>query len=244
MPRAAELAAALEAQRRFAAAAAHELRTPLAQQRALVEVALADPHADVAALREMGSRVVAACVEQEQLLEALLALSRGAHRPGRREPVDLAAVAAVVLEGLNVDGIASVVSLRPARTSGDPVLIERLVANLVSNAVRHNAPDGWFELVTRTVSGEAVLAVANTGPLVPAAELDRLFRPFQRLDEAARDGIGLGLSIVEAIADAHGASLSVRPRPEGGLDVEVAFPPVGGARATKRISSASSANVR
>jgi signal transduction histidine kinase len=119
-------------------------------------------------------------------------------------------------------------TLEPAETSGDPRLAERLVANLVDNALRHNTPHGRIDVTTSSRKGRAVLAVSNTGPSVPAAELERLLQPFQRLGADRTDhgdGTGLGLSIVAAIATAHGATLTTRTQPGGGLDIEVGFPP-------------------
>jgi signal transduction histidine kinase len=119
-----------------------------------------------------------------------------------------------------------VVVLEPGWTTGDPGLLERLAANLVSNAVRHNIIGGRIEVATRTVSGRAVLAIANTGPLIHAGEVERLFQPFQRLKSnpvTFSDGVGLGLAIVEAIADAHSALVTARTRAGGGLEIDVSF---------------------
>ena len=119
--------------------------------------------------------------------------------------------------------------LEPARTAGDPDLLERLIANLISNAIRHNVVGGRIQVTTRTEAGHAVLAVANTGPLVPAVELGRLFQPFQRLNQNPRglhDGVGLGLAIVDTIAAAHSARVIARARVGGGLRINVAFPAV------------------
>ena len=145
----------------------------------------------------------------------------------RCEPVDLAAGAAQALRAHDLSGLERVVVLEPARTPGDPDLLERLAANLVSNAIRHNIAGGRIEVTTRTRSGRAHLIVANTGPLVPAAELQRLFEPFQRVDSNSRpssDGVGLGLAIVQAIADAHDATVAAQAQPGGGLGIDVAFP--------------------
>ena len=115
----------------------------------------------------------------------------------------------------------------PAPLDGDPLLVERLVANLVTNAVRHNVPGGRVEVSTGVQDGEAVLSVTNTGPLIPPTDVDRLFQPFQRLDRRRanhKDGHGLGLSIVRAIATAHHATITAHPMPDGGLSVSVTFP--------------------
>jgi signal transduction histidine kinase len=192
---------------RFAAFAAHELRAPVALQRALVEVTLADPGADAAALREMGERVLAACEHQQRLIDALLDLARGRRRLRRRESVDLAAITGEALRAHDLSGFDTVVALEPARTTGDPDLLARLGANLVSNAVRHNVVGGRIEVATRAEPGLAVISVANTGS------------PFR-----AADGAGLGLVIVHAIADAHDAVVTAQPRPDGGLRIEIRFP--------------------
>ena len=215
--------ARLKSGERFTACVAHELRTPLATQRALLELALADPHADVGSWREVGEGVLRACLEQERLLEACLALARSRGGQRRCEPIDLAAVAADALRAHDLSGLERVVVLERARTSGDPELLGRLAANLVSNAVRHNVVGGWIEVTTRAGSGRAHLVVANSGPLVPAGELQRLFQPFQRLNSHSGDGVGLGLAIVQAIADAHGAFTTARTRAGGGLGIDVAF---------------------
>jgi signal transduction histidine kinase len=202
----------------FAACVAHELRGPLTTQRALLELALADPDTDAATWRELGEDVLAACREQERLLAACLALAGG---PQRREPVDLAALAGAALQAHGRGSLTTVATLEPARTAGDPGLVERLVANLVSNAVRHNVPDGRIEVATRTGSGLAFLSVANTGPLVPAAQVHGLFQPFRRL---SGEGVGVGLAIVQAIADAQDATVTARARSGGGLGIDVVFP--------------------
>jgi signal transduction histidine kinase len=214
-----------EAQR-VLAYAAHELRTPLATQRALLELALADPAADVAAWREIGADVLRACRQQERVLEACLTLARSRNALERCEPVDLAEVAAEVLSARGPDGLGSVVVLEPARTVGDPGLVERLAANLVSNATRHNVAGGRIEVATRTDARCAHLTVSNTGPCIPADEVDGLFEPFRRLvrGAGANQGVGLGLAIVHAIADAHDATVTAHARPGGGLGVDVAFP--------------------
>jgi signal transduction histidine kinase len=210
-----------------AAYVAHELRTPLATQHLLLELALADSNTDAAAWRAIGEDVLRACRQQERLLESCVALARSQDGLKRCEPVDLAAIAAEALRAHDLDELERVVVLEQAPTSGDPDLIERLAANLVSNAIRHNIPGGRIEVETRAESGRAVLSVANTGPLIPADELQRLFQPFQQLNANPRtfsDGVGLGLAIVHAIADAHKARLTARARTRGGLAIDVAFP--------------------
>lgn len=227
---------ALDAQRRFVANASHELRGPLTLERAAIEVALADPEASTQSLRSAFERVLAVTKQQERLLEALLTLARGQAGLDRPEPFDLAAVTDEVLlarhaqvrrRKLRVD-----VALDPTPALGDPRLAERLVSNLVDNAIGHNLPAGWVQIQTTSRAGRAQLSVANSGPAVPPLEIDRLLRPFQRLGAdrtGHREGHGLGLSIVAAVAAAHHADLRVRARPDGGLEVVVCFPQPDGA---------------
>jgi signal transduction histidine kinase len=216
-------------QERFAAYVAHELRIPLATQRALLELALTDPLADTASWRDVARDVLDGCLQQERLLEACLTLARSRSGLPSVEPVDLAEVAHEALRTHDLSELESVVALEPAGICGDPVLVERLAANLVSNAIRHNVPDGRVEVATRAQAGGAFLVVANTGPLIPAAELHRLFEPFHRLDSHVRcssDGVGLGLPIVQAIVGAHNANLTAEALSGGGLEVVVRFPAV------------------
>ena len=230
----ARLEASFAAQRQFVANASHELRTPLALQRTLVQVALADPDADAESLRAAHQRVLASGAHQERILEALLTLSRGQAGLDKCEPFDLATLAGHVLGSRQPDAqdrqLAIHSALAPALASGDPRLAERLIANLTDNALRHNVPGGYIEIVTGTKNSCAVLSVINTGPVIPAAAVDRLLQPFQRLGTertSHSDGLGLGLSIVQAIAQAHGAALTIRPQPGGGLQAEVSFPQPG-----------------
>ena len=227
----ARLEASFAAQRQFAANASHELRTPLAWQRTLVQVALADPDADFESLRAACERVLASGAHQERILEALLTLSRGQAGLDKREPFDLATLAGHVLRsrqpGAQDRQLTIHSALAPARATGDPRLAERLIANLADNALAHNVPGGHVEVVTGTRNASAVLSVINTGPVIPAAAVDRLLQPFQRLaaDRTGHgEGLGLGLSIVQAITQAHGATLTIRPQPSGGLHAEVSFP--------------------
>jgi signal transduction histidine kinase len=214
---------------RFAAYLAHELRTPLATQRALLELTLADPLSNRASWREVARDVLDACHQQERLLEACLTLARSRGGLLHRDRIDLSTIAYEALRTHDRSGVACLSELEPAVLRGDPVLVERLVANLVSNAIRYNLAGGRMEVATRTTGGRAVLVVANTGPIIPAMEIRRLFQPFYRLDThrpGAGDGIGLGLPIVQAIADAHDASVTAEALSAGGLRLEVRFPAV------------------
>jgi signal transduction histidine kinase len=227
----ARLEAAFTAQRRFIANAAHELRTPLARQRVISQVALADPNTTIESLRAAHERVLASGAQQHQLINALLTLARGQAGLDKHEPFDLAGLACQVLADFQPEAqrqnLTLHAALSPAPTAGSPRLAKHLAANLIDNALRHNLPGGHVEVSTQTKGSRAVLTVANTGPVVPAAAIDQLFQPFQRLtaDRTSRgDGHGLGLSIVQAIADAHHATITACPQPEGGLSIEVTFP--------------------
>jgi signal transduction histidine kinase len=228
----ARLELSFTAQRQFVANASHELRTPLARQRTLVEVALRDPDATVGSLQQTMQRVLATGEEQERLIEALLTLARGQRGLDRREPLDLAAVTGAAVSATEAEaagrGIRVNASLGSAPALGDQRLAERLAANLMDNAVRHNVSGGWVKAATGTRSGRSVLSVSNTGPVIPPDQVERLFQPFGRLEATrlSRDGLGLGLSIVTAIAAAHDADLRARPLPGGGLEVEIHFPQV------------------
>jgi signal transduction histidine kinase len=225
------LDASFESQRHFVANASHELRTPLTVERTLIQVALADPSASADSLRAACEKVLASGKQQEHLIEALLTLASSEQGLDRRETFDLAELAEKVLLArhsiVDRQGLRVVSKLAPSCSSGDPTLVERLVANLVDNALRYNIAGGCVNIVTGTIAGRAFVMVHNTGTLVPAGEVERLFQPFQRLSNGrARhsNGNGLGLSIVEAIAKAHSAVITARARSEGGLEIEVSFP--------------------
>jgi signal transduction histidine kinase len=230
----ARLEASFQAQRHFVANASHELRTPLTAERTLLQVALADPEADAASLRDACEQVLALGMRTERLIDGLLTLATGERGIERRESLDLAGLAARVVETLGEAAAGRDVRLEaklgPAPATGDPRLAESMIANLADNALRYNVPGGWAEVSTATRDGRSVVSVRNAGPPVPPEGVDRLFQPFQRMgtERAQRsEGHGLGLAIVRAIADAHGASVTARAREGGGLDIAVAFPAAG-----------------
>lgn len=222
------LEASFESQRHFVANASHELRTPLAGQRTLLQVALADPGASTEDLRAACEEALQLGEQQERLIDSLLTLATSERGVEQREPFDLGKLAETVLLGRRQEaerrGIHIDAALDRAPAVGDPRLVESLVANLLDNALRHNMTGGKIEITTTSVEGAGSMAVSNTGPAVPPDEVERLFQPFQQIgSERVRHagGHGLGLAIVRAIAQAHGAKITARARPDGGLDVEV-----------------------
>jgi signal transduction histidine kinase len=228
----ARLAAAFEAQRRFVANASHELRTPLTAQRAAVDVALADPHPTVDSLRTMAKRIRRGTQQHEHLIASLLTLAHSERGIERYQVVDLGDVLRGILVAETKD-LQLTCELRAAPVRGDPVLLERLAANLIDNAVRHNTPGGWIhvrtwldgEVGSGGVINTAVLHVANSGPVIPAEVGQTLFEPFRRMARTAdNQGHGLGLSIVAAITVAHHGTCRAWPRPDGGLDITVTLP--------------------
>ncbi|MFD9004674.1 sensor histidine kinase [Streptomyces sp. NPDC059582] len=222
---------AFTAQQRFVGNASHELRTPLAITRTLLEVHLSDPTAPVE-LQQLGKTLLATNERSEQLVEGLLLLARSDNQVVERKPVDLAEVAEQAADQVRAEADAKGVEIRgeqkPAVVQGNGVLLERIALNLVQNAVRYNIPEGgWVEVTTEVQHGQAVLIVSNTGPVVPAYEIDNLFEPFRRLrtERTGSDkGVGLGLSIARSVARAHGGHISAQPREGGGLVMRVTLP--------------------
>jgi signal transduction histidine kinase len=219
------LQAAFEGQQRFIANASHELRTPLAAMRASVDVVLGDPETTPGDLRGMAADIRAEVDHAEHVIGALLILARNERGLTVREEVDLATAAEDVLDAARLGDRRVHATLLPAVISGDPVLAERLVANLVDNAVRYNIAGGDIWISTRTTVAGSELTVANTGPPISQADAGRIFQPFQRLaDRTSQDGFGLGLAIVASIAAIHGGTVTARPRDDGGLCVTVDIP--------------------
>jgi signal transduction histidine kinase len=222
----APMARAFEAQERFVANASHELRSPLTVIRTEAEVALADPGAEPGELREMGEVVIEAADRMDRLLDGLMELARGSRAVAQGETVDLAAIAgAPAGRTASTRDVAVHWDLAPARTRGDARLLERLATNLIDNGLRYNHAGGHVDVHTREAGGWALLRVSNSGPRVEPGGVARLLEPFERGGRAADGrGAGLGLSIVRAIAEAHGGRVTLRAREAGGLDVQVALP--------------------
>ncbi|MCX4863924.1 ATP-binding protein [Streptomyces sp. NBC_00825] len=222
---------AFTAQQRFVGNASHELRTPLAINRTLLEVHLSDPQAPPE-LKQLGKTLLATNERSEQLVEGLLLLARSDNQIVERKPVDLEEVASRAIDQTRGEAEERGVEIRgeraPAVVQGNGVLLERIALNLVQNAVRYNVPEaGWVEVTTELQGGQAVLVVSNTGPVVPAYEIDNLFEPFRRLrtERTGSDkGVGLGLSIARSVARAHGGRIIAEPREGGGLVMRVSLP--------------------
>jgi signal transduction histidine kinase len=225
------LAAGYESQRRFAANASHELRTPLAVQRLLAEVAMDDPEASQD-LRRLGAQLISVNERNETLIEGLLVLAESDRGLPGKIPVRLDQLAGSVLDShQEIAGKHKVTlhrSLAERPVPGDPLLLERLISNLVTNAIIYNKPGGWVEVEVAAGSERGpALAVRNTGPHVPAQAVSSLFEPFRRLTTDRTNhsgGAGLGMSIARSITTAHDGTIQARPRSEGGLIVEIELP--------------------
>ncbi|GAA4611779.1 HAMP domain-containing sensor histidine kinase [Actinoallomurus liliacearum] len=223
------LSQAFDTQRRFVSNASHELRTPLAINRTLLEVAVTDPEASED-MKTVGKTLLANNARHERLIEGLLLLARSERELTTRTAVDLGEVASTVLKtAVRTDrpDIDVKPELTEAPTVGDPVLLEHLVSNLVDNAIRHNVDDGMVVVRTGVLDGWATCQVENTGPVVPAYEVQSLFEPFRRLNTdriESSKGAGLGLSIVRSVVGAHGGTVIATPREDGGLIVTVRLP--------------------
>jgi signal transduction histidine kinase len=228
------LESSFQSQQRFVANASHELRSPLTVIRAEAEVALANPEPELEELREMAEAVVDATRRTEALLAGLLILARSQPDLLRSRPVDLAGPVHAAVEDAQPpaarEGVRLSSHLDSAEVEGDPTLLERLAANLIENGIRYNRPGGFVDVRIRPGVATVELRVENSGPPVDSAAAARLTEPFERLGrEADARGAGLGLSIVSAVSRAHGGSLIIEPRAEGGLIACVRLP-TGSAR--------------
>ncbi len=216
---------AFTSQRQFIANASHELRTPLTVIRTTIDVVLAKPEPKREELVSMAADIRLAVDHSERLIEVLLVLARNDQARALTDPLDLAAIAEDALEGRTAKGITTTAALDEAPVTGDGVLLERLVANLLDNAERYNVESGTVQISTTTHDATSVLRVVNTGAVVPADMVDRLFLPFTRLDDRTRhDGFGLGLALVSSIATVHNGTVHATALPAGGLDITVRLP--------------------
>ncbi|MGW4756894.1 sensor histidine kinase [Streptomyces chartreusis] len=225
----ARLEAHVAEQQRFAANASHELRTPLAISKSLIDVARADPNPDTGKLMD---RLHAVNTRAIDLTEALLLLSRAEQRSFTREPVDLSLLAEEATETLlplaEKHGVTIETSGDVAPTSGSRALLLQLTMNLLHNAIVHNLPERGTVRVTTGVRPETVvLTVENTGEELTPQLISTLTEPFRRGTERIHTdhaGVGLGLAIVKTIAHAHDGTLTLTPRPAGGIRIAVELP--------------------
>ena len=216
---------AFTSQRQFIANASHELRTPLTVMRTAIDVVLAKPNPTPAELTSMSAEIRQAVDHAERLIDALLVLARNDQPRALTDPLDLAAVAEDALEGRTTDGITMTTTFEEAPVTGDAVLLERLVTNLLDNAERYNIAGGTVSVSTTTDNGTSLVRVVNTGPVVPPDQVERLFLPFTRREDRTRhEGFGLGLTLVSSIAAVHGGTVHATAVPTGGLDIRVRLP--------------------
>jgi len=238
------LDAAFAGQSRFIANASHELKTPLAVNRTLVEVAMARPAAP-AQLIDLGETLLTVNARHERLIDGLLTLARSDQTVAEPVLVDLADVLDRAADGVRAEALRAGVRVEAragdASTQGDPALLERLALNLLQNAVRYNSGDGegWVTAVTGRRQEGVFLTVENSGPRFERHEVPPLFEPFRRARErtGSAQGTGLGLSIVRSVARMHGGEATAVPRPEGGLTVEVVLPTHRAYRIARSLSS-------
>jgi signal transduction histidine kinase len=224
------LDSAFSSQRRFVASASHELRTPLTLIRTSIDVTLAKPGRTAAQLEQMAAEVRHAAGSAEALIDALLTLATSDAGPGNAEPLDLAVVAEDAIDAaapaVRASQLAVETLLAPAHVTGDAILIDRMIGNLVQNAARHNMSGGWLQVITGTRGESSFVEVANTGPVVPPDLVPALFEPFRRMAQRTgnNDGAGLGLAIARSVASAHHGEISAHSLPGGGLCVIVLLP--------------------
>ncbi|MBX6722678.1 MAG: HAMP domain-containing protein [Dactylosporangium sp.] len=220
---------AFAGQSRFIANAAHELKTPLAVNRTLIEVAMKGPDVPPQ-MRILGDNLLAVNQRHERLIDALLTLARADQAGAERHGLDLADLAAAAIEATRPlaeeHGVRIEAELAPATAYGDPILLEQAIRNLVDNGVRYNHPGGSVRVQTRGTAQRVEVVVTNTGPAIPPYRIPSLFEPFRRLNDrvGSGEGSGLGMSIVRAVAQSHQGYATATPRPGGGLEVRLALP--------------------
>jgi signal transduction histidine kinase len=224
------LDASFASQRRFVADASHELRTPLTVMRTAIDVTLAKPTRSPEQLEAMAAKIRRSVDQAESLIEALLTLAISEHEVTAEEFVDLAALAEDALDtagpGISERGLEVSADLKTAETNGDSMLLERLIGNLINNAVRHNHLGGWLRVETRTTTNHSYVQVANSGDVIPDQVVQSLFEPFRRIQQRTNttDGVGLGLAIVKSIAAAHHAHIEAHAQPQGGITIRISLP--------------------
>jgi signal transduction histidine kinase len=227
------LDAAFASQKRFVANASHELRTPLTIMRTAIDVSLAKPSPTADQLKAMAEKVRRSIDRAEQMVDGLLTLAVSDSGQSGHDRVDLATAAEDALDTVSTAivelDLRVETALEPAETNGDQFLLDRMIANLVQNAVSHNDRGGWVSVRTGVKNGSAFFEIANSGPFVRQDSIESLLEPFGRAESRVdpRKGVGLGLSIVKSIASAHHASVDVRSQTMGGLDITVLLPTHG-----------------
>jgi signal transduction histidine kinase len=226
------LEASFASQRHFVSNASHELRTPLTAERALLQVALADTNPSIESLRTVCEELLVLGGQQERLIDDLLTLAQSEAGIENRERFDLSSVARTAVRDRLEEAAARGVGLEavcvPGPVFGDRPLVSILVGNLIDNAIKYNVPGGSATVRTSHSGRGTTVAVSNSGPVVSEEDVVRLCEPFMRSGNhraPGDEGHGLGLAIVQSVARAHRAELRVRARSQGGLAVDVTFPP-------------------
>jgi signal transduction histidine kinase len=231
----ARLEAAFDAQRRFVANASHELRTPLAMMRTSLDVATGKPGPVPPQVNALEGKLREGLDRADRLLESFLTLARAQHAAlPEGTAVSLTELVSAAIEGrseaIAERGLELQHELRDARVTGSETLLSHMVENVVDNAIRHNQPAGWVRVETEIEAGVARLVVESGGPRLTEREVQELAQPFRRLGAertGSENGVGLGLSIVAAIAAAHGGELQLHARPQGGVRAAIELPSAG-----------------
>jgi signal transduction histidine kinase len=228
----ARLETSFDAQRRFVANASHELRTPLTMMRTALDVATGKPTPPPPEVHALAAKIRRGLDKADQLLESFLTLARADHTSVARDVtvcLDQAAADALAGHSQAISDMELSVerALQAAPVQGSKVLLAHMVNNIIDNAVRHNEPNGWVRVVTGTDATSARLIVETGGRLLDEQQVRDLAQPFRRIGAertGSDNGVGLGLSIVAAVAAAHHGTLHLQARDGGGLRVAVALP--------------------